>query len=93
MLFLRKRLLSAVCVLALSAGASQVLEASAVEPPPGTLEMFDTMTSEGGASVGAENGSGERRRADSRNSPIWTCVALGRLGRGSLRCCEHKWFR
>jgi hypothetical protein len=54
MLLLRKPLLSVVCVLALSVGASQALVASAVEPPHTTLEMFDTMTSEDGAPVGAE---------------------------------------
>ena len=58
MLLLRKPLLSVVCVLALSVGACQALVASAVEPPYTKLEMFDTMTTEEGAPVGAESGSG-----------------------------------
>jgi hypothetical protein len=58
MLLLRKPLLSVVCVLALSVGACQALVASAVEPPHTKLEMFDTMTTEEGAPVGAESGSG-----------------------------------
>jgi hypothetical protein len=74
MLFLRKRLLPAVCVLALSAAASQVLVAGAAEPSGTTFEMFDTMTLADGTEVGAKGGSGsaaERILGTPRSGLAW----------------------
>jgi hypothetical protein len=73
MLFLRKRFLSAVCVLALSTAASQVVVASAAEPADSRLEMFDTMTPVDGAQAdsGGSGSAAEQILGTPRSGLAW----------------------